>query len=292
MHLVDNLKYSLKSMEEIMRKLLFGIFSAFFCLSVSAQSIDLQQQYVNDSVGSAPSKEKRTFFDSGQVFPIFLMCVNPKQIQHPCFDPQLPAFWFGGLTPHDGIMGGKVEGLPLKDGFLRQNEGGLTLLQLSKGLISNSFGMTTAFQIGMGCIDLNKDYEMVREDGRVGVVVAKETLISSTIQYSFLRIPVLVGFQNRKHWFSLLSGVSLNFNVPGLDLYHYRHQDEDKDRNCRIHANIFSVNWQVMAGVGPVTISYMHSLSPIFKMTDGTGVYTSSLSIGLDLWYLLRRNGH
>ena len=50
-----------------------------------------------------------------------------------------------------------------------------------------------------------------------------------------------------------------------------------------------TANWQVMAGIGPLTISYTQSLIPLFELNDGTSIYPNSLCLGLDLWYLMRR---
>ena len=269
---------------------IYGIIMAFCCLSVYAQSMDSQQLSPINNTDSVSSQKYHSLFDTGHVFPLFIMCHDPNHIQNNYFDPQLPAFWVGGMTLREGFLGHQAEGVPTKEGFLRQSEFGYTLLQLSKGLFSDSFGATSAFQVGMGIIGLDKDYEMKREEGNVGFVAVQETFSSSAMNYVFLRIPVLFGIQNRKHWLSLLSGPSLDFCVPGRDNYYYEYQNEEKEHHRRFHANLFSINWQVMAGIGPVTVSYSHSLVPLFKLTDGTSVYPSSLSIGLDLWYLLRRN--
>ena len=178
---------------------------------------------------------------------------------------------------------------PQKKGFLRQNEAGVTLLQLSKGLSRDIFGATTALQVGMGTIGLDRNYEATREDGKIQFVEAEEKLNSSSIKYLTLKVPVLLGVQDRRHRFSLLSGVSLDLCIPGRDLYYYGHQNDDKKHHWRIHANCFSANWQVMAGIGPLTISYTQSLIPLFELNDGTSIYPNSLCLGLDLWYLMRR---
>ena len=267
--------------------LLSIIFMILGSLSVSAQDIDSLQLPPSEMTDCVPSQTYHTLFDTAHLFPLFIMCHYPDCSN--LFDPQLPAFWIGDMTLHEGFMGHKTDGVPVKEGFIRQNEAGVTMLQLSKGLFSNSSGATTALQVGMGTIGLDRDYEMTRENGKIGFDAVQETLSSSSIKYLFLRIPFLVGVQNRKHSLSLLSGLSLDFCVPGCDRYNYRHQNEDKDHHYRIHANLFSVNWQVMAGVGPVTISYSHSLSPLFSLTDGMRIFPSSINIGLDLWYLQRR---
>ena len=181
------------------------------------------------------------------------------------------------MTPRDGFMGHKTDGIPLKEGFLRQNEAGFTLMQLSKGLSHDVFGATTALQLSVGTIGLDRDYEATRENGKIGFVDVEETLSSSTINYLTIRVPVLLGIQDRRHRFSLLSGVSLDFCIPGRDRYNYRHQDDDKSHHWRIHANCFSANWQVMAGIGPLTISYTQGFIPLFKLRDGSDIYVSSL---------------
>ena len=268
--------------------LLYSIVLTLSSLSALAQNNDSLLLGTNDTTVVVPQQKKHAIFETAHLFPLFILCHYPPDCSSR-FDPQLPAFWIGDMTLHEGFMGRKTDGVPIKEGFIRQNEVGLTILQLSKGVFSDLTGATTALQVGLGTIGLDKDYELTREKGKIGFVAAQETLSSSTINYLFLRIPFLVGVQDRKHRFSLLSGLSLDFCVPSYDRYNYRHQNEDKRHYCRIHAKPFSVNWQVTAGVGPVTVSYSHSLSPLFNLTDETRVFPSLLSIGLDLWYLQRR---
>ena len=70
---------------------------------------------------------------------------------------------------------------------------------------------------------------------------------------------------------------------------HKRHMAIRPTHTAMKNANCFSANWQVMAGIGPLTISYTQSLIPLFELNDGTGIYPNSLCLGLDLWYLMRR---
>ncbi len=273
-----------------MKRILTIILLFFVTITLEAQNeIEVKTQDISVSDNRTDSVSSRSFhaFDTGHVILAYLMC-RPQNSPR-LFDPQMPAFWLGSMTPRDGFMGHKADGIPLKEGFLRQNEAGFTLMQLSKGLCHDVFGATTALQLGVGTIGLDKDYEATREDGKIAFVDAGETLSSSTINYLTIRVPVLFGIQDRRHRFSLLSGVALDFCIPGRDLYNYRHQDEEKSHHWRIHANCFSANWQVMAGIGPLTISYTQGFIPLFKLRDGCDIYTSSLCVGLDLWYLIRK---
>ena len=262
----------------------------FVSITLVAQTgigMETQDFSVPDNRTDSVSSRSFRAFDTGHVILAYLMCPSPKSPR--LFDPQIPAFWLGSMTPRDGFMGRKADGIPLKEGFLRQNEAGFTLMQLSKGLRHDVFGATTALQLSVGTIGLDKDYEATREDGKIAFVDAAETLSSSTINYLTIRVPDHMGIQDRRHRFSFLSGVAFDFCIPGRDRYNYRHQDDDKSHHWRIHANCFSANWQVMAGIGPLTIGYTQGFLPLFKLKDGSGIYTSSLCVGLDLWYLVRK---
>ena len=48
----------------------------------------------------------------------------------------------------------------------------------------------------------------------------------------------------------------------------------------------------VTAGLGPLTVSYSHNLTPLFRLSDVTKARPSSLSVGLDLWYFFCRFTH
>ena len=262
---------------------------AFVTITLDAQTdneMKTQGLSFSDNRTDSVSSRHSNVFDTGHIILAYIMRERPDTPR--LFDPQMPAFWLGNMTLCDGFMGHKPDGVPFKDGFFRQNEAGFTLIQLSKGLSHDVFGVTTALQVTLGTIGLDRNYEAIRENGKICFVDTKEALKSSVINYTSIRVPVLLGIQDRRHRFSLLSGVALDFCIPGRDLYYYCHQDEDKSHHRRIHANCFSANWQVMAGIGPLTIGYSQSIFPLFKLSDGSGIYTNSLSIGLDLWYLIR----
>lgn len=272
-----------------MKKYLTTLVLALAAITSTAQNdAGMKAQDASILESGIDSVPPRAFFDTGHVILAYVMCPTHSNTPR-LFDPQMPAFWVGSMTLRDGIMGHKADGVPTKKGFLRQNEAGVTLLQLSKGLSRDIFGATTALQVGMGTIGLDRNYEATREDGKIQFVEAEEKLSSSSIKYLTLKVPVLLGVQDRMHRFSLLSGVSLDLCIPGRDLYYYGHQNDDKKHHWRIHANCFSANWQVMAGIGPLTISYTQSLIPLFELNDGTSIYPNSLCLGLDLWYLMRR---
>ena len=263
---------------------------AFVTITLDAQTdneMKTQGLSFSDNRTDSVSSRHSNVFDTGHIILAYIMRERPDTPR--LFDPQMPAFWLGNMTLCDGFMGHKPDGVPFKDGFFRQNEAGFTLIQLSKGLNHDVFGVTTALQVTLGTIGLDRNYEAIRENGKICFVDTKEALKSSVINYTSIRVPVLLGIQDRRHRFSLLSGVSLDFCIPGRDRYNYRHQDDDKSHHWRIHANCFSANWQVMAGIGPLTIGYTQGFLPLFKLKDGSGIYTSSLCVGLDLWYLVRK---
>lgn len=75
------------------------------------------------------------------------------------------------MTPRDGFMGRKADGIPLKEGFLRQNEAGFTLMQLSKGLRHDVFGATTALQLDGG----DDGSPILKVTGRLYFTLTKES---------------------------------------------------------------------------------------------------------------------
>ena len=193
-----------------MKKYLTTLVLALAAITLTAQNdAGMKAQDASILESGIDSVPPRAFFDTGHVILAYVMCLTHSNTPR-LFDPQMPAFWVGSMTLRDGIMGHKADGVPTKKGFLRQNEAGVTLLQLSKGLSRDIFGATTALQVGMGTIGLDRNYEATREDGKIQFVEAEEKLSSSSIKYLTLKVPVLLGVQDRRHRFSLLSGVSLD----------------------------------------------------------------------------------
>lgn len=50
----------------------------------------------------------------------------------------------------------------------------------------------------------------------------------------------------------------------------------------------FGLNFEYSMGYGPLVISATAGLTPIFKTTNGTKAFSSSLKIGLDVLELVR----
>ena len=79
----------------------------------------------------------------------------------------------------------------------------------------------------------------------------------------------------------------------GLGLYAGGSKWEDKsESHPLLHTRHVGAQWLLIAGVGPVTVNYTQNLTPLFKLEDGTKAYPSSLTVGVDIWYLMCRLLH
>ena len=115
-----------------MKKYLTTLVLALAAITSTAQNdAGMKAQDASILESGIDSVPPRAFFDTGHVILAYVMCPTHSNTPR-LFDPQMPAFWVGSMTLRDGIMGHKADGVPTKKGFLRQNEAGVTLLQLSK----------------------------------------------------------------------------------------------------------------------------------------------------------------
>ena len=177
--------------------------------------------------------------------------------------PQTSSVWFGSARLSDGILSGRRSPFHLKNGFLKQQEGGFTLLQFSRNLYRGVAGYSVGLQF-VGTTYTFKEY-------------------NNELTFTAVRIPLLVGIQTPRRWLSLQTGLG---PYAGWDKW------EDKSDNHDIHPSHVGVQWLLTAGIGPVTVNYAQNLTPLFKLADGTKAYPSSFTVGVDIWYLMCRLLH
>ena len=168
--------------------------------------------------------------------------------------PQTTTVWLGSTRLSDGILKGSQSPFHLRNGFLKQQEGGVTFLQFSRNLYRGVAGYSVGLQF-VGTSYAFKDYD-------------------NDLDMYAVRIPLLVG-------------------ITGLGLYAGGSKWEDKsESHPLLHTRHVGAQWLLIAGVGPVTVNYTQNLTPLFKLTDGTKAYPSSFTVGVDIWYLMCRLIH
>jgi hypothetical protein len=178
--------------------------------------------------------------------------------------PQTSMVWLGSTRLSDRILQGSQSPFHLRNGFLKQQEGGVTFLQFSRNLYRGLAGYTVGLQF-VGTTYAFKDY-----DNELNLYAA--------------RIPLLVGIQTPRRWLSLQTG---------LGLYAGGCKWEDKsESHPSLHTSHVGVQWLLTAGIGPVTVNFTQNLTHLFKLTDGTKAYPSSFTVGVDIWYLMCRLLH
>jgi hypothetical protein len=183
--------------------------------------------------------------------------------------PQTTTVWLGSTRLSDGILKGSQSPFHLRNGFLKQQEGGVTFLQFSRNLYRGVAGYSVGLQF-VGTSYAFKDYD-------------------NDLDMYAVRIPLLVGIQTPKRWLSLQTGLGL---YAGGSKYKYRYKGEDKSDKHHLHTSHVGVQWLLTAGIGPVTVNYTQNLTPLFKLADGTNAYPSSFTVGIDIWYLMCRLSH
>ena len=197
--------------------------------------------------------------------------------------PQTTTVWLGSTRLSDGILKGSQSPFHLRNGFLKQQEGGVTFLQFSRNLYRGVAGYSVGLQF-VGTSYAFKDYD-------------------NDLDMYAARIPLLVGIQTPKRWLSLQTGLGLYVGIQtpkrwlslqtGLGLYAGGSKWEDKsESHPLLHTRHVGAQWLLIAGVGPVTVNYTQNLTPLFKLTDGTKAYPSSFTVGVDIWYLMCRLIH
>lgn len=96
--------------------------------------------------------------------------------------------------------------------------------------------------------------------------------------YTGVRIPVLIGAQDNRRNFTVQTGLALYGG--GADF-------KDKDDHPNVKTPFMGVQWMATVGVGPICGIFTQNLTPLFKLKDGPHYYPSSLSVGIDVWYVL-----
>ena len=184
------------------------------------------------------------------------------------YNPPSPMICLGSSWLNGGIMGDRQAQFHLRSGVFNKIDCGFTMLQVSRNLYRGVVGVTVGFQAGGYTYNISKNYSAKKDGHRVEIVPSDENDKEDDLSFTAVRIPLLIGAQTNNRLFSLQTGLGL----------------------C--HTSRFGVQWLVTAGLGPITINYSQSLTPLFELNDGTKAYPSSLTVGFDLWYYFCRFTH
>lgn len=198
------------------------------------------------------------------------------------YTPPSPMIYFGSSWLNGGIMGDRQAQFHLRSGVFNKIDCGFTILQVSRNLYRGVVGVSAGFQIGGYMYNLSKNYKVKMDGYRVEIVPSDDNTKNDShrvkkvpsnendndLDFTAVRIPLLIGAQTNNRLFSLQTGLGL----------------------C--HTSRFGVQWLVTAGLGPITINYSQNLTPLFELNDGTKAYPSSLTVGFDLWYYFCRFTH
>lgn len=174
-----------------------------------------------------------------------------------CYNPPAPIAWLGSSWLNNDSQGV----FQLRSGVFNKIDIGFTILQISWNLYRGMFGVSAGFQLGGILYRVAPDYRFEKDGHIVEFIPIDDEHKDDNLDFMMARIPLLIGTQTNNRLFSVQTGLGL----------------------C--HTTRFGVQWLVTAGLGPVTVSYSHNLTPLFKLTDGTKAYPSSITIGFDLWY-------
>ena len=184
------------------------------------------------------------------------------------YNPPSPMICFGSSWLNGGIMGDRQALFHLRSGVFNKFDCCFTMLQVSRNLYRGVVGVTVGFQAGGYTYNISKNYSAKKDGHRVEIVPSDENDKEGDLSFTAVRFPLLIGAQTNNRLFSLQTGLGL----------------------C--HTSRFGVQWLVTAGLGPITINYSQSLTPLFELNDGTKAYPSSLTVGFDLWYYFCRFTH
>ena len=184
------------------------------------------------------------------------------------YNPPSPMICFGSSWLNGGIMGDRQALFHLRSCVFNKFDCCFTMLQVSRNLYRGVVGVTVGFQAGGYTYNISKNYSAKKDGHRVEIVPSDENDKEGDLSFTAVRIPLLIGAQTNNRLFSLQTGLGL----------------------C--HTSRFGVQWLVTAGLGPITINYSQSLTPLFELNDGTKAYPSSLTVGFDLWYYFCRFTH
>ncbi len=203
------------------------------------------------------------------------------------YDPQWPTIWFGPSWMGSSIMGSDHPRFHIRHGVFRKQDLGFTVLQISRNLYRGIAGVSAGLQFVANSYDIALDQVMRRDGNDVRFESQDEALRENFLNFSCVRIPVMVGVQTYGRQLSLLTGLGL---YVGGSRYTYRHRGEDRPEDHHLHTQNFGAQWMVMAGIGPVTLTFSQFLVPLYKLSDGTKAYPASLTVGFDFNYWMRRH--
>ena len=202
------------------------------------------------------------------------------------YDPQLPTIWMGYDHLANGILGSSDESFHLQSGLFKKAEVGCTFFQISKNLYKGIAGVSTALQVAGEIYQLDNHWIAEGKGKKIGFRYVEEKVKNNTFPIISIRIPLLAGLQTYNRKWSIQTGPVLHADWTG---YHYRIPGHDEQEEPHLHVNHFRASWMVSAGIGPLTLSVSQDLVPAFQLTNGVKGYTTSFSIGFDMWYLDRR---
>ena len=203
------------------------------------------------------------------------------------YDPQWPFIWFGSSWLTSGIMGHSYPGYHLRSGVFNKREFGMTYFDVSKNLYRGIVGYAVGLQFVANSYDLSLSHLAKRVGDDVEFVPQEEKFRNNYLDFYYVRIPFLIGVQTYGRQLSLQTGPAV---YVGGSTYNYRLRGEEKSEDHHLHTQNFGAQWMVMAGIGPLTVTYTQQLVHLFRLSDGTKAYPSSLTVGFDFWYWARRH--
>ena len=243
--------------------------------------------------GLAQSEEKISPYERMKLSGGGLLILMAPYVDHHYYDkdneryvPQTSMVWLGSARISDGILNGSRQHFHLKEGFLKQIDGGITLLQLSRSLYRGFAGYSIGLQFEGSSYNFSRSHIARSADGRISFVSAEPELEENELTSYAARVPLLVGIQTPRRWLSLQTGLGL---YVGCSEYEYRFKGRERTEDHHFHTSHLGAQWLVTAGLGPFTVNFTQNLTPHFKLADGTKAYPSSLTIGVDFWYLACR---
>ena len=158
--------------------------------------------------------------------------------------------------------------LKLRKGISHSYDSGMTLFQISMPLYHHCVGGSSGLQL------LFSSYSF-----------SNKTNIKE-INIKGLRVPFLIGYNSPHKSFSFQTGLAFNVITQNETKY------KDEGEALGVNLKTMSAEWMTLIGLYPLTISINLGLTPFLKLNNGTKGYTSSITVGLDLWWYHRIGGH
>ena len=193
------------------------------------------------------------------------------------YDPQWPFIWFGSSWLTSGIMGHSYSGYHLRSGVFNKTEFGVTYFEVSKNLYRGIMGYAVGLQFVVNSYDLSLCHLAKRVGNDVEFEPQEEEFRNNHLDFYYMRIPFLIGVQTYGRQLSLQTGPAV---YVGGSTYNYRLRGEDKSEKNHLHTQNFGAQWMVMAGIGPLTVTYTQQLVHFFRMSDCTKAYPCTSTCG------------